>query len=207
MIEDQLLTPDAIIARLHTSEIGRKIVVFRETSSTNDRIRQAGIGGEAQGLVIFAESQTAGRGTHGRTWISAPGSGLWFSVLLRTRLSPVKWPLLVQMAAVATAEALQSFMSRSVQIKSPNDLVVESAKLAGFLLETSNRWDFQVLGIGINVRSSPPIPEYPTASVDQYSAGPVARAELAAAILNRFEEWYLHSTESELAKAYSHWTL
>jgi hypothetical protein len=86
-------------------------------------------------------------------------------------------------------------------------VVVESAKLAGFLLETSNRWDFQVLGIGINVRSSPPIPEYPTASVDQYSAGPVARAELAAAILNRFEEWYLHSTESELAKAYSHWTL
>jgi BirA family biotin operon repressor/biotin-[acetyl-CoA-carboxylase] ligase len=207
MIEDQLLTPDAIIARLHTSEIGRKIIVFRETSSTNDRIRQAGIGGEAQGLVIFAESQTAGRGTHGRTWISAPGSGLWFSVLLRTRLLPVKWPLLVQMTAVATAEALQSFMSRPVQIKSPNDLVVENAKLAGFLLETSNRWDFQVLGVGINVRSSPPIPEYPTASVDQYSAGPVARAELAAAILNRFEEWYLHSTESQLAKASSHWTL
>ena len=207
MIEDQPLTPDAIIARLHTSEIGRKIVVFRETSSTNDRIRQAGIGGEAQGLVIFAESQTAGRGTHGRSWISAPGSGLWFSVLLRTRLSPVNWPLLVQMAAVATAEALQSFMSRSVRIKSPNDLVVESAKLAGFLLETSNRWDFQVLGIGINVRSSPPIPEYPTASVDQYSVGPVARADLAAAILNRFEQWYLDSAESELAKAYSHWTL
>jgi BirA family biotin operon repressor/biotin-[acetyl-CoA-carboxylase] ligase len=207
MIEDQLLTPDAIIAGLHTSQIGRKIVVFRETSSTNDRIRQAGIGGEAQGLVIFAESQTAGRGTHGRTWISTPGSGLWFSVLLRTRLLPAQWPLLVQMAAVATAEALQSFMSRSVQIKLPNDLVVEGAKLAGFLLETSNRWEFQVLGIGINVRSSPPIPEYPTASVDQYSARPVVRAELAATILNRFEGWYLHSTESELAKAYSHWAL
>jgi BirA family transcriptional regulator, biotin operon repressor / biotin---[acetyl-CoA-carboxylase] ligase len=207
MIEDQLLTPDAIIGRLHTSEIGRKIVVFRETSSTNDRIRQAGVGGEAQGLVIFAESQTAGRGTHGRTWISAPGSGLWFSVLLRTQLLPVKWPLLVQMAAVSAAEALQSFVRRSVQIKPPNDLVVEGAKLAGFLLETSNRWDFQVLGIGINVRSSPQIPEYPTASVDQYSAGPVVRTELAAAILNRFEEWYLHSTESELAKAYNHWVL
>ena len=207
MIEDQQLTSDAIIAGLHTSQIGRKIVVFRKTSSTNDRIRQAGVGGEAQGLVIFAESQTAGRGTHGRTWISAPGSGLWFSVLLRTQLLPVKWPLLVQMAAVATAEALQSFMSRSVQIKSPNDLVVEGAKLAGFLLETSNRWDFQVLGTGINVHSSPPIPEYPTASVVQYSAGAVGRAELAAAILNRFEEWYLNSTESELAKAYSHWSL
>jgi BirA family biotin operon repressor/biotin-[acetyl-CoA-carboxylase] ligase len=202
MIEDQLLTPDAIIARLHTSEIGREIVVFRETSSTNDRIRQAGVGGEAQGLVIFAESQTAGRGTHGRTWISAPGS-----VLLRTQLLPIKWPLLVQMAAVSAAEALQSFVRRPVQIKPPNDLVVEGAKLAGFLLETSNRWDFQVLGIGINVRSSPKIPEYPTASVDQYSAGPVVRTELAAAILNRFEEWYLHSTESELAKAYNHWVL
>jgi len=207
VIEDQLLTSDAIVARLHTSEIGWKIVVFRETSSTNDRIRQAGVGGEPQGLVIFAESQTAGRGTHGRTWISAPGSGLWFSVLLRTQLLPVKWPLLVQMAAVSAAEVLQPFLSRSVQIKRPNDLVVEGAKLAGFLLETSNRWDFQVLGIGINVRSSPPIPEYPTASVDQYSAGPVVRAELAAAILNRFEEWYLHSTESELAKAYNHWAL
>jgi BirA family transcriptional regulator, biotin operon repressor / biotin---[acetyl-CoA-carboxylase] ligase len=207
MQEAESLTPDAILARLHTSEIGRRIVVFRETSSTNDRIRQAGIGGEAQGLVIFAESQTAGRGTHGQTWVSAPGSGLWFSVLLRAQFAPAKWPLIVQMAGVSTAEALRSFMSRPVKIKPPNDLVVGGAKLAGFLLETSNRWDFQVLGIGINVHSSPQIPEYPTAAVDQFSSRPVARAELAAAILDRFETWYLGSTEEDLAQAFKDWSV
>src|SRR5260370_19839337 len=98
---DDALARDEILIRLNMRCIGRDVIVFKETSSTNDRIRQAGLAGAAEGLVIFAESQTAGRGTYGRKWIAAPGAGLLFSVLLRSRLPVDQLPLLVRMAAVA----------------------------------------------------------------------------------------------------------
>ena len=75
---------------------------------------------------------------------------------------PVQWPLLVQMAAVACADAIEKWVEQTVRIKPPNDLMLGGGKLAGFLLETSNTWDFQVLGIGLNVRSAPIIDGYPT---------------------------------------------
>ena len=144
--EPESLVPEMILAGLQTNTIGRDIVVFRETSSTNDRARQAGVAGASEGLVIFAESQTGGRGTRGRKWVSTAGVGLWFSILLRTRVPAGQWPLLVQMAAVACAEAVEKWVQQTVRIKPPNDLMLGGGKLAGFLLETSNTWDFQVLG-------------------------------------------------------------
>src|ERR1700719_1103517 len=104
--EPESLVPEMILAGLQTNTIGRDVLVFRETSSTNDRARQAGLAGAGEGLVIFAESQTGGRGTRGRKWISTAGVGLWFSILLRTRMPASQWPLLVQTAAVASAEAI-----------------------------------------------------------------------------------------------------
>ena len=144
--EPESLLPEMILAGLRTQTIGRDVLVFRETSSTNDRARQAGVAGAGEGLVIFAESQTGGRGTRGRKWVSTAGVGLWFSILLRTRVPVAQWPLLVQMAAVACAEAIEKWVEQTVRIKPPNDLILGDGKLAGFLLETSNTWDFQVLG-------------------------------------------------------------
>jgi BirA family biotin operon repressor/biotin-[acetyl-CoA-carboxylase] ligase len=202
--EPESLLPEMILAGLRTHTIGRDVLVFRETSSTNDRARQAGAAGAGEGLVIFAESQTGGRGTRGRKWVSTPGVGLWFSILLRTRVPAAQWPLLVQMAAVACAEAIENWVEQTVRIKPPNDLMLGDGKLAGFLLETSNTWDFQVLGIGLNVRSAPAIDGYPTAAVEQFARRRVSRAALAAELLNRFEMWYLHRTLSEMSSAFEH---
>ena len=127
------------------------------------------------------------------------GVGLWFSILLRTRVPAGQWPLLVQMAAVACAEVIEKWVEQTVRIKPPNDLMLGGGKLAGFLLETSNTWDFQVLGIGLNVRSAPVIDGYPTAAVEQFTRGPVSRAALAAELLNHFEEWYFKGPVTELA--------
>lgn len=196
--EPECLVPEMILARLQTKTIGRDVVVFRETTSTNDRIRQAGVAGAAEGLVIFAESQTGGRGTRGRKWVSPAGVGLWFSILLRTRVPMGEWPLLVQMAAVACAEAVEKWIEGTVRIKPPNDLMLGGGKLAGFLLETSSSWDFQILGIGLNVRSAPALDEYPTAAVEQFSHGRISRGALAAEVLNLFEEWYLQRAISEM---------
>jgi BirA family biotin operon repressor/biotin-[acetyl-CoA-carboxylase] ligase len=200
--EPESLVPEVILAGLQTNTIGRDVLVFRETSSTNDRARQAGIAGAAEGLVIFSESQTGGRGTRGRKWVSTAGVGLWFSILLRTRVPVGEWPLLVQIAAVACAEAIEKWVGQTVQIKSPNDLILGGGKLAGFLLETSNAWDFQVLGVGLNVRSAPVIDGYPTAAVEQFTRGQISRAALAAEILNRFENWYLKRPLAEMSAAF-----
>jgi BirA family biotin operon repressor/biotin-[acetyl-CoA-carboxylase] ligase len=200
--EPEMLVPEMILAGLRTDTIGRDVLVFRETSSTNDRARQAGSAGAAEGLVIFAESQTGGRGTRGRQWVSTAGAGLWFSILLRTRIPADQWPLLVRMAAVASAEAIEKWVEQTVRIKPPNDLTLGGGKLAGFLLETSNTWDFQVLGIGLNVRSAPAIDGYPTAAVDRFARGPVSRAALAARLLNHFEEWYLKRPFAEISSAF-----
>ena len=203
MIEEpEFLVPEIILAGLQTKIIGRDVVVFRETTSTNDRIRQAGIAGAAEGLVIFAESQTGGRGTRGRKWVSPSGVGLWFSILLRTRVPTGQWPLLVQMAAVACAEAVEKWVEETVRIKPPNDLILGGGKLAGFLLETSSSWDFQILGIGLNVRSGPALEGYPTAAVEQFSRGRVSRAALAAELLNLFEKWYLQRSLAEMSAAF-----
>ena len=200
--EPEAIRPQSIGARLTTHAIGREVYVFRETTSTNDLVRRAGIGNAAEGVVFFAEQQTAGRGTHGRDWVSQPNQGLWFSILLRSRFSIDQWPVLVRMAALAAAESAEQWIASRIRIKPPNDLILGGGKLAGFLLETSNAWNFQALGIGMNVRSAPEIEGYPTAALDKFAKRPVLLAELAAQILNRFEDWYLREPIESVDKAF-----
>jgi BirA family transcriptional regulator, biotin operon repressor / biotin---[acetyl-CoA-carboxylase] ligase len=202
LAEPDSLVPQAIMARLNTTIIGRDILVFRETTSTNDVARQAGIGGAGEGIAFFAQQQTAGRGTHGRQWISRADEGLWFSVLLRSQLPLEQCPLLIQMATIAAAETVELWSQKPVIIKPPNDLYLDGGKLGGFLLETSNGWDFQVLGVGINVRSAPQIDGYPTAALDQLTECPIRLAELAAELLNRFEAWYLQAPLEAVARTF-----
>ncbi|HWN94713.1 MAG TPA: biotin--[acetyl-CoA-carboxylase] ligase, partial [Methylomirabilota bacterium] len=79
-----VLHADDLLSRLPPSRvIGRDIRVFQETSSTNDVAERMARDGVAEGVVVFAESQSKGRGRLGRKWISPPGQGLWFSILLR----------------------------------------------------------------------------------------------------------------------------
>jgi BirA family biotin operon repressor/biotin-[acetyl-CoA-carboxylase] ligase len=200
--EPDAVRPQSIAARLTTHTIGHEVYVFRETTSTNDLVRRAGVGKAREGVVFFAEQQTAGRGTHGRNWVSQPNQGLWFSILLRSKLAVDQWPVLVQMAALAAAESTEQWIDNPVGIKPPNDLVLGGGKLAGFLLETSNAWNFQILGIGMNVRSAPQIEGYPTSALDQFARRPVPLADLAAQILNRFEDWYLGKSIESVDEAF-----
>jgi biotin-[acetyl-CoA-carboxylase] ligase BirA-like protein len=201
--EPDSLVPQSIMARLQTKIIGREVSVFRETSSTNDLARQAGGGGVAEGIVFFAEHQTAGRGTRGRKWISHSNQGLWFSILLRSPLPFDQLPFLVQMAVVAVAETIERRVEEPLSIKPPNDLYLGGGKLGGFLLETSNGWDFQVLGIGINIRSAPQIGGYPTVALDRFTRSPILIADLAAELLTGFEDWYLGAPLEAVARAFA----
>lgn len=200
------LDPDILRAALPPHvRVGREIVIFEETDSTNDLARRAGDDGIAEGLVIFAETQRAGRGTQGRRWMSPPYRGLWFSVLLRPVTVPVeRWPELTFCAALAVAEAAELSTGRAARIKWPNDVLVEGRKVAGILLECHHRSapGFVVLGIGINVlqREEDFDPEIRgragSLAMMRGGVAPVERHRVAAAVLARLEHQYARWPEA-----------
>ena len=130
------LTADDIKAQLKTSLVGSEILVFEETASTNEVVEHLAKSGAREGLVVFAESQTRGRGRRGRAWASPRGKGLWFSVLLRPTLPTNAASRITVAASVAVARAIRQNCGVDARIKWPNDVMVNGKKLAGVLIET-----------------------------------------------------------------------
>ena len=184
---DRLMADD-LRARLQIKVIGREILVFEETTSTNDVVERLARFQPHEGLVVFAESQTKGRGRHARPWISPYGKGLWFSVLLRPKfpLSRVTVAASVAVARVAGAEA---------RIKWPNDVTLHGKKLAGILTET--RQDAAILGIGLNVNC--PVSDFP-ADLRQQVIGltGVDRPGLATQLLTELDAVYAQAADDFL---------
>ncbi|MEO6848126.1 MAG: biotin--[acetyl-CoA-carboxylase] ligase [Chthoniobacterales bacterium] len=148
---DALPDPDILREGRGDGPIGKRVIVFREVSSTNDLLLQMGEEGEPEGTVVFAGSQTKGKGSHGRVWDSAPNRGLWFSFLLHPDFHPEISRELTAFAALAVQRALSAY-GLAVAIKAPNDIYVSSRKIAGMLTETRiGKSSFAVVGIGINV--------------------------------------------------------
>ena len=193
-------SPDRIIAddlhsRLVDCSIAREILVFEETSSTNDVAASLGRQGHPGGLAIFAERQTAGRGRFGRRWVSAGHEGLWFSLLLRPEMPLAEWTRLTTWAGVAVAAAVGS----AARIKWPNDVLVGGKKVAGILIESSTDAmgkTFAVVGIGVNVNQT----EFPAELADRatslrlQSGRVMDRAGLAVAILWELERRFAQLT-------------
>ncbi|CAN5724436.1 N/A [soil metagenome] len=148
--------------------IGSRILYFSEIGSTNDEAARLAEEGAPEGTTVVAAAQTAGRGRFGRTWFSPPGAGLYVSVVLRDVRAA---PLLTLAGGVAVAEGIRAATALPVEIKWPNDIVLDSGpgrrrKVAGILAEAStsvDRLQHLVLGIGINVRES----AYPAGIADR----------------------------------------
>jgi BirA family biotin operon repressor/biotin-[acetyl-CoA-carboxylase] ligase len=149
-----ILVPSLIQAELGENEIGHSIIHHFRTGSTNTVALNLAQQGAEDGTVVVAEEQTAGRGRLGRTWYSEKSSGIYVSVIVRPPLSPTAAPILTLMAGVATQHALSSVTGLSVDIRWPNDLLVNGKKVCGILTEMNaelGRLHAVVLGIGINV--------------------------------------------------------
>ena len=131
------------------------LLTYDTVDSTNtEALKQARLGAE-EGLCIVARQQTAGRGRHGRKWMSEKDAGLYFSIVLRPKLNAQFLPLITLMAGVAVHDTLAGFGIDS-DIKWVNDLLVNEKKICGVLAETTetNTGLAVVVGIGINLRSS-----------------------------------------------------
>jgi BirA family biotin operon repressor/biotin-[acetyl-CoA-carboxylase] ligase len=193
-----VLLADDLLSRLgKTKVIGRDIQVFHETTSTSDVVEKLARDGVKEGVVVFAESQTKGRGRLGRKWISPSRKGLWFSVLLRPDMLPQEATRITIAGATALARAIREQTGLTAQIKWPNDILISGKKVAGSLTELSAELDhvkYVILGIGLNVNMS--LSDFPSdlrkivTSLRIESGRAIQRAELCAAILRELDRDY-----------------
>jgi BirA family biotin operon repressor/biotin-[acetyl-CoA-carboxylase] ligase len=132
---------------------GRKWHFLPETDSTNaEIIRHLSSHPSEEGLVVIADCQTGGKGRSGRVWHSAPGTGIYLSMLIQPNLSPEQLPIVTLMAGLATAIAVNEFIPQPAQLKWPNDLLLNNKKIAGVLCEYhATKIPVVIIGIGINV--------------------------------------------------------
>ena len=144
-------------ASLGKTVIGRRIIVLESTRSTNDFLLQMLTPELPEGVVVFAECQTAGRGQRGHRWDSASHQGLWFSVLLRPRLHITQSARLTSWAAQAIAVTIRSETGLEASIKPPNDVYLAERKVAGVLVETKagpGEEFAAIAGLGVNLNQA-----------------------------------------------------
>jgi BirA family biotin operon repressor/biotin-[acetyl-CoA-carboxylase] ligase len=196
------MDPDKIKANLKTYRIGRKILVYDSTSSTNDVAAEYARNKLNDGLVIFAEEQTAGRGRAGNKWFSRRAESIICSIVLfENRLNA---ELLSLTFAVAVAEAIGGRGMSQAKIKWPNDIMLNGKKVAGILLESKSlpisqlkienrKSKIYVVGIGINCHqkkeSFPKELQQTATSIDTESHSISDRILLAKRLLSSIDNW------------------
>ena len=168
-----------------------------ETDSTQRVARELARAGAAEGTVVIAEAQTAGRGRLGRTWHSPRGVNLYCSIVLRPALLPAAVPQVALVAGVAVAAALAETPGVAPRIKWPNDVLIDGRKVAGVLTEMEaevERVHHVILGIGVNLNASrsafPPELRERVTSVLLATGRRVDRAAFTARLLAALEARY-----------------
>lgn len=160
-------------------------------SSTSDRAIALAEAGEGPWIAVLADEQRTGRGRHGRRWLSPPGN-LHLSVVLdAAAAAPGGLGLLAGLAA-AEAVAPRLAGSAALNLKWPNDLVVDGRKLGGVLVEAGRRRDgvaWAVAGIGVNLVAHPEDIDRPAVSLAALGIAPPAPEALAATVLDRLAYW------------------
>ena len=177
---------------LNTELIGRSVVCFDQVDSTNDVAMASAAQKGTAGLVVTAESQRFGRGRRGGRWISPPGAGLLFSVLLTDGPEQLDHEATTIGAGLAVAEGIEGLTTVRCDLKWPNDVRIDGRKVAGVLIESRQVGAVRAtaIGIGVNVSDSPADEDIarPATHVSAFGRSP-GRIELLRGILRRLEYW------------------
>lgn len=190
-----LLGEAEIRSRLETTWAGQNLYYFPEVDSTNLMAKKLGEEGVPSGTLVAADRQTAGRGRRGRAWESPAEANIYMSLLLRPEILPDLAPMLTLVMAQSAAEAVSGITESFVQIKWPNDIVMNGKKICGILTEMSTEIDwinYVVIGVGMNVNQE----EFPeelrekATSLFRETGRKISRAALITAVMKRFEENY-----------------
>ena len=197
MLAAHRLSAAKLRAGLGHCTIGREMIVLDETTSTNDVVLKMANEGAPEGLVVFAEHQTAGRGQRGNVWESSAGKGLLCSILLRPNVAVHDSARLIDWAIKGIAWTVESACFCKATIKSPNDIYINGRKVAGVLVEMRAQPGaphFAVVGIGVNVNETPS--HFPEALRERATSlaivlgGPIERNTLAIALLGNLDQLY-----------------
>jgi BirA family biotin operon repressor/biotin-[acetyl-CoA-carboxylase] ligase len=193
-----VLLPQLIRSRLHTNTIGKSLYHFYSVDSTNAfalRLLEHGYK-VAEGTVVIAESQTAGKGRLGRSWHSEREAGLYLSMVLYPKAPPSLAPLLTLATTIAAHNAVEKATQLDVDIKWPNDLLIGGKKACGILAEMQaevDRIKMMIIGVGINVNheSFPDEIASRATSLRLASGRLQSRIEILVDFLEEFEALYL----------------
>ncbi|MGF1579551.1 MAG: biotin--[acetyl-CoA-carboxylase] ligase [Gemmataceae bacterium] len=117
------------------AHVGKRVCIYDDMPSTNSHCLELTDDPSNRGLVVIARSQSAGRGQHGRHWLSEPGMGLWMSTLVGARPELTRPVILTAWAAVSVCEVIANVTELDASIKWPNDVLIDDRKVCGILIE------------------------------------------------------------------------
>jgi BirA family biotin operon repressor/biotin-[acetyl-CoA-carboxylase] ligase len=205
-----LLRPDELLSGWTPRRIGRRILTLPEAISTNTVALDHAGAADVDGLAVFAEYQTGGRGRQGHSWVSPRGASVLCSVLLCEEGGPATAGRMVLASAVAVCEAIRNATDLQPAIKWPNDIRIRGRKVGGILVESrpgqgESRW--WVVGIGVNCLQhaghfAPELRERAT-SLEVESPAPVDRVAVARELLKSLDRWL--GAEGDAAEVHAAW--
>ena len=190
-----MLVRENIYKLMDSCVMGREIICLDDVDSTNTVLRNLADKGAVSGTLVTAESQSAGRGRRGRTWVSPKGSSISMSLLIRPDFEPEKARMLTVIMALSAAQGIVKSTGLKAEIKWPNDIVVNNKKVTGILTEmilNSETGPYVIIGTGINVN----IEEFPDEIKDMATSLKIesgkeeSREEIIALTMSCFEDNY-----------------
>ena len=196
-LEDLPFNAFEIGSNLKTSFIGKDISFYKEIDSTNETAKEFASKGAKEGFAVVADSQTKGKGRLGRRWDSPAGVNIYTSIILCPDMPPVCAPQLTLTAAVAVAETITEYLGRPPEVKWPNDILINSKKIAGILTEMNSEMDrinFVVIGIGVNMNMSkkmlPDELRLIATSLKEEAGEEISRIDFIQTLYLNMEKWY-----------------
>jgi BirA family transcriptional regulator, biotin operon repressor / biotin---[acetyl-CoA-carboxylase] ligase len=185
----RLISSPDLLLPYEFPDLEQKIHYFPAISSTMDAARELAKRGAKEGTIVIAEAQTRGRGRLSREWLS-PEGGIYFTLILRPRISPAYAPRINLMVAVAVAATIRKLLGLKAELKWPNDVLIEGRKVCGILAEIDAETDvinFVNVGIGINANTSIPQFEKTATSLKDVLGREISRKDFLRSLLVEIE--------------------
>ena len=178
---------------LGTKFIGKKIYYFDSLPSTMDEALKLGLENAPEGSLVLAEAQTKGKGRLGRIWFSPKYKGIYLSLILRPKIIPSEASILTLLSAVSVCDAIKKICAVDIQIKWPNDILINNKKVGGILTQLNAETDrvgIVAIGIGINVNNDKKTLIAGATSLKEQVKENVSRVELVRQLLRQLEMEY-----------------
>lgn len=192
-----------------SKKFGKQIRYFPQLDSTQWIAHQWAKEEVPEGALVVADQQLKGKGRFDHQWVSPPGSGVWMSLILRPQISLLNASQLNLLACVAVYEAILQLVSVPLQIKWPNDLLINGKKVCGILTELKGDQDrihYMVLGIGLNVHHHAKLPAVAT-SLEAASRKRFMRAKVISELLFQLEQRYEEYLQHGFAPIKERWEM